>query len=107
MSRWILVIIPLVTCSVVLVAVFVVGSPRPQPAALLYGGPTAADSPLAWTLEVERVGAGESPPYDGPIVVEVTMPDGSSSTLRRSTNGGRADMVFRPKCDEIDSIPEC
>ena len=75
MSRWILVIIPLVTCTVVLVAVFVVGNPQPRPAALLYGGPTSAESPLAWTVEVEHVGEGEStgPPYDGPIVVDVGM----------------------------------
>lgn len=96
MSRFILVIIPLVTCSLVLVAIFVVGSPGAQPAARLYGGPTTRVADWAWTVVVDRVlGPVEAVQPDGPVVLEVTLPNGRRHSVSRVTKRGRVDVSLR------------
>ena len=95
MSRWILVLVPFVTCTALAFSVFVVGAPRSLPAVRLYGGPTEGASVLVWTLEVaHRLGDEQGPAPNTVLAVEVNPGRARSHSWQGTARQGRVDLTL-------------
>lgn len=97
MNRALLVALPLVTVLVVAFALLVVGAPRAQYSAELFGGPTDGATRLGWRVAVfEQVQDAVEPARFARLAVRATLSDGRRFDWRGATDaGGMASLSFK------------